>query len=167
MSKKTVAKIAILCSLPCTVFCTAWEFLPDAFSSLMWCMFVGYCTTYLFNGADIKQWPKVVANYMVGVLWALAYWYFFVLLLSFGMRYTLAMFVDVEIITALILFTHIGFLSKTCLNKVAILFPAVFCIFECGGDMSKYPYMILSILIGSFCAAISDPFTNLFFRKNK
>lgn len=165
MSKKDVAKIAVFCSLPCAVLCMLWGFLPETLSPLMWCMFVGYCTTYLFNGADIRQWPKTAANYGVGVVWALAYWYFFVLLLNLGVNYTLAMFIDVEVITALIMFVHIGFLSKTCLNKVAMLFPAVFCIFECGGNMATYPWMILSVLIGSFCASISDPFTALFFHK--
>ena len=157
MKKKTVLLISLAGSLPCAIVCMLYTVIPGALGNYVWCIFVGFCTTYLY-GATVKDTPKVISSYAVGVIWALAFNYFFIWLLQLGVGSALAMFLDVFVITVVLMFVHIGFLQNTWVNKVPMLFPPVFLIFQCGGDMSVYPYMLISLVVGALTAIITDPF---------
>lgn len=169
------AKLFVMCigySIPCSIAAMLYriEGIPIELRGVLWCMFAGYCTTYLF-GASMKNFPKVVASYAVGVGWAFAYWYFYVLILMLGISHAATMFIDVLVITIIIMYVHLTVLKNTWVGKIALLFPPVFALFASAADINVYKWMIASLVFGAFTAAITEPFTeiftNLFFKKEK
>lgn len=164
--KREIAVSSIISSVPCAIACLLLTFAPSPLNGLCWCLFAGYCTTYLAGG-NLKKMPNIWTSYGVGILWAFVFNYFFVWLLSLGASFSLAMLLDVEICTAVLLFVHIAFLMNTWANIIPMLFPPIFFMFQSGGDLTVYPFMIIALLAGSFAAIMTDPFTNLFLKKKE
>lgn len=158
---------SIVGSLPCALACLLLTAFPEPLSGLCWCLFAGYCTTYLIH-ADFKKMPNVFSSYLVGIIWGFVFWYFFIWVEQFGFSFPMTMFIDVEVITAALLFVHLSILKNSWANIIAMLFPPIFMLFSCHADMSKYPYMIIALFLGSFSAIVTAPFTDFILgRKGK
>ncbi|MEA4807431.1 DUF1097 family protein [Acetobacterium wieringae] len=164
--KKDIALMSIVSSLPCAVVCMIYTFLPAPMNGLLWCMFVGYCTTNCV-GPAIKKIPNILSSYIIGILWALAFHFGFIWLFSLGLSVPIAMLLSIEIVTALLVFVHVGLLQNTWANIIPLLFPCVFTLFASQGDFSIYPFMVVSILIGSLTASFAEPITNLILKPQK
>ena len=158
--KKDIVLMSIISSLPYAVVSMIYTILPAPINGLLWCMFVGYCTTNCV-GPSVKKIPNILSCYAVGVLWALAFHYGCVLFMELGLSFTISMLLSVEIVTSLLVFVHVALLQNTWANIIPLLFPSIFTIFACKADFSVYPFMILSIIIGSLTATFADPFCNL------
>jgi len=145
-------KTSIWGALPCAITCMLYMFLPLPIGGLLWCMFVGYCTTNM-NGPTFKNLPHIWGSYALGILWALAFWYGYAWLATFLPLWA-AMLLSIWIVTAALCIVNIGLLKNTVMDILPLYFPSVFTLFACGGDFSVYPWMIVSILIGSLTAMI-------------
>ena len=153
MSFPTLFKAAFLDALPLAIVCMIYVFLPAPMNELVWCMFVGYCTTKL-SGAVFKNLPHIWCSYVLGIFWALAFWFGYVLLATIGLPAWACMLLSIWVVTAILSIVNVGFLQKTWFDVIPLYFPPTFTLFACGGDFTVYPWMVLSIFIGSLMAMV-------------
>ena len=164
MTRKQLVSYAMISSIPCAAISMIYCWLPAPFNGLLWCIYVGFCTTYLVP-EEKRKIRNIYPSYLIGIIWGLAYWYFYTPMIQLFGNGGAAMFFDVWIITALIMVVHIGFIMKKFTNILPLLFPMVFIIFENGGDFGKYPYMVLTIIIGSLTALLDEWFASKLMQK--
>ena len=161
--KKHIAAISVISSIPCAIVCAIYTILPEPMNGLIWCMFLGYFPTFA-KGAEVKQLPNYLCSITAGVVWSIIYHYFFLfLLVSLGLSLTASMFLDVFVITALLMFVHIALLGNTRFNIIPLMFPPIASIFATGNP-SFVPYCAISIVIGCLLATYNDSICNFVLR---
>lgn len=153
MSFPALTKTALLDALPLALACMVYTFLPAPMNELVWCMFVGFCTTKL-AGALFENLPHIWCSYLLGIGWALAFWFGYALLAALGLPAWACMLLSIWIVTAALSIVNVGFLQKTWFDIIPLYFPPTFTLFACGGDFAVYPWMVLSIFIGSLFAMV-------------
>jgi hypothetical protein len=127
----------------------------------VWCLAMGFCIAYCAN-LKFKDLIDLALSLLVGIIWAFAFWYSWLLFLHIEMGQLPAMLFSLLIVNAALLYVHTRFLHNTPLRRIPLHFPAIFSLFECGADMTVYPFMLLAIFIGASAALVSGPFADLF-----
>ena len=112
-----------------TLVFTAVPFLDD----FLWAVYIGFFLTMAF-GADKRQLPNYICSLLAGYIWAFGYMYGYRLLEEFlNMPHIAALATAELVLTFLLLYVHIKFLSDTWLNKIPAVFAAVATVFASGG----------------------------------
>ena len=110
------------------------------FHGYLWCVYIGFFLTMAF-GVKLPEYPNYLCSLLVGYVWAFAYVFGHQWLEDwFAMPSLLALSLSELVLTFLLLFVHLRFLSRTWLNKV----PAV----VAPGGIQQLPLCALSAVIG-------------------
>lgn len=134
-----------------TVLFTAVNFL-DGF---LWAVYIGFFLTMAF-GADKNEYPNYLCSLASGYVWSFGYVYGYKLFeYAFVMPHMAALAVSETILTFLLLYVHIKFLSKTKFNKIPAVFAAVATIFASGG-IENIPLCGFSAFAGITTAVITE-----------
>ena len=83
------------------------------FHGFLWCVYIGFFLTMAF-GVKLPEYPNYLCSLLVGYVWALAYifghqW----LEARFAMPSLLALSLSELVLTFLLIFVHLRFLSRT------------------------------------------------------
>lgn len=117
------------------------------FHGFLWCVYIGFFLTMAF-GVKLPEYPNYLCSLLVGYVWALAYVFGHQWLEAwFAMPSLLALSLSELVLTFLLIFVHLRFLSRTWLNKVPAVFAAVATVFAAGG-IQHLPLCALSAVIG-------------------
>ena len=134
-----------------TLIFTAVPFL-DGF---LWAVYIGFFLTMAF-GADKRQLPNYICSLLAGYIWAFGYMYGYRLLESLlHMPHIAALAAAELILTFLLLYIHIRFLSGTWFNKIPAVFAAVATIFASGGTDNTV-LCALSAVTGIAIAVVTE-----------
>lgn len=105
------------------------------FHGFLWCVYIGFFLTMAF-GVKLPEYPNYLCSLLVGYVWALAYVFGHQWLEAwFAMPSLLALSLSELVLTFLLIFVHLRFLSRTWLNKVP-------------GGIQHLPLCALSAVIG-------------------
>ena len=118
------------------------------FHGYLWCVYIGFFLTMAF-GVKLPEYPNYLCSLLVGYVWAFAYVFGHQWLEAwFAMPSLLALSLSELVLTFLLLFVHLRFLSRTWFNKVPAVFAAIATVFAAGGIQHA-----LSAVIGISMAA--------------
>ena len=122
------------------------------FHGYLWCVYIGFFLTMAF-GVKLPEYPNYLCSLLVGYVWAFAYVFGHQWLEDwFAMPSLLALSLSELVLTFLLLFVHLRFLSRTWFNKVPAVFAAIATVFAAGG-IQYVPLCALSAVIGISMAA--------------
>lgn len=117
------------------------------FHGYLWCVYIGFFLTMAF-GVKLPEYPNYLCSLLVGYVWAFAYVFGHQWLEDwFAMPSLLALSLSELVLTFLLIFVHLRFLSRTWLNKVPAVFAAIATVFAAGG-IQHLPLCALSAVIG-------------------
>ncbi len=142
-----------------TLIFTAVPFL----NGLLWAVYIGFFLTMAF-GADKKQLPNYICSLLSGYIWAFGYMYGYILLEDqLHMPHIAALATAELILTFLLIFVHIRFLSNTWFNKVPAVFAAIATIFVSGSTDNMF-FCALSAVTGIAIAVITEIVINSIYK---
>ena len=99
------------------------------FHGYLWCVYIGFFLTMAF-GVKLPEYPNYLCSLLVGYVWAFAYVFGHQWLEAwFAMPSLLALSLSELVLTFLLIFVHLRFLSRTWLNKVPAVFAAIATVF--------------------------------------
>ena len=134
---------------------TLLYFLIPVANGFLWCTYIGFFLTMAF-GARREDLPNYIFSMLAGYVWAIGYVYVPSILESmFKMPHIAAFTFSELILTFLLIFIHIKYLSKTWFNKVPAVFAAVATIFAAGG-LEKTAMCAVSAIAGIAMAIITE-----------
>ncbi len=134
-----------------TLVFTAVPFL-DGF---LWAVYIGFFLTMAF-GADKKQLPNYICSLLAGYVWAFGYMYGYRLPEEFFNIPHIAALASAELVlTFLLLYIHIRFLSGTWFNKIPAVFAAVATVFA-SGSVDSIPLCAVSAATGIAIAVVTE-----------
>lgn len=105
----------------------------DAFSGLLWCVYIGFFLTMAF-GAKRDELLSYALSLLAGFVWSFGYMKFpGIINGAFAFGSTPSLVIAEFIMTFAVIFVHLKFLMKTPFNKVPAVFAAVATVFASGG----------------------------------
>ncbi len=144
-----------------TLIFTAVPFL----NGLLWAVYIGFFLTMAF-GADKSQLPNYICSLLSGYIWAFGYMYGYILLENLlHMPHIAALATAELILTFLLIFVHLKFLSRTWLNKVPAVFAAIATVFASGGTENMF-LCAASAVTGIAIAVITEVIIKAIFRED-
>jgi len=163
VKKKSI--FSILCAIAIALVC--WSFTVMAgFGSLIWIAFSTYCVLSCMQGSFPKIHFYLIAL-ALGWVWAYSYLYVMQWMMgSLDMPYSLAMFVDVLIVTFIIIMVHMLPLAKTPLNiaMMPLCYTPVMAMFGTMGQNLSLVAIIIAEVVGIVVACLSPIFFKISFR---
>lgn len=164
---KTVFGFSVVVAIPIAIVSAIYTLFDASISALLWCVFVGFTTTFAL-GPDVKKIPHFVFSQFAGWFWGIAYFYLASYLVTgFGLSFTLGLGISVLACTIALVYIHAKFLSNTVFGIIPMVFAAIFVFFATvGGINMNILYCAISITLGTILASIVTPIYNQIFEKS-
>lgn len=122
------------------------------FQGFLWCVYIGFFLTMAF-GVKAAEFPNYLFSLLAGYVWAIPYVYGHSWLEQmFGLSPLVALCLSELVLTFLLIYLHLRFLSKTWLNKIPAVFAGVATVFAAGG-VEQIPLCAVSAALG-ICMAV-------------